>query len=131
MTVNTEAQIGNEERYERILKDARNGKGIEVLTKAFASVCNPTDWRFEIDCVIEGEMSSLDYDTTMAAIAFFTFGTPGSIEENDRIEFNGDGFAQNVWTDPCPVSREDLAMVTEIAEAAGFPIKDYDLPKAA
>ena len=131
MTANTEAQIGNEERYERLLKDARNGKGIEVLTKAFASVCNPTDWRFEIDYVIEGEMSSLDYDATMAAIAFFTLGTPRSIQENDRTEFNADGFAENVCTDPCPISREDVAMVMGIAEAAGFPVKEYDLPNAA
>lgn len=118
-------------RCERLLKDARNGKGIEVLTDAFAAVCNPTDWRFGFDSVIEGKMNNLGHDTMLAAITFFTLGTPGSIREDDRTEFNADGFAANVWVDPCPVSQEDINMVMEIAEAAGFPVKEYELPKAA
>ena len=125
-------QSANEDKkIAAIVERARKGKGTEALVAAFAAVTNPTDWRFGIDAVIEGPMSEDDHALTMAAITFFTCGQARSIRENDRTEFNADGFAENCFHDLSPVSAEEIAMVTEIADAAGFPVKAEPQLKAA
>ncbi|WP_298848898.1 hypothetical protein [uncultured Salinicola sp.] len=126
-----------DQKHERLVKDASNGKGLNVLTAAFAKVSNPVDWRFGVDAVIEGHMSNADYVTTMAAITFFTRGAAGSIRDDARTEFFADGFYMNTLGDCAPANprtEEEFGMletIVSIASDAGFPVKPESLAKAA